>query len=193
MAAATRDIILSTAKTMAQVHGIGGVSFRDIATRVGIKSASVHHHFPSKDDLILALVQAQRAETEAALAELLAVEPFPARLAAFVGLFRQHLLTDNRFCLCGMISAEVAALSEPARLELATFFDTCTDWLAGQLSTRTDEVRLAPGVSPYTAAEMLVSGIEGAMLIARVRGGVDGFDRTIGALTASLLPSASAA
>jgi hypothetical protein len=44
---------------LAEAHickaGYGGFSFRDLATEIGIKSASVHHHFPTKASMAAAM------------------------------------------------------------------------------------------------------------------------------------------
>ena len=55
--ATTRDRILASARSVAQAHGYGGVSFRDLARDVGIKPASVYHYFPSKADLGVAVAR----------------------------------------------------------------------------------------------------------------------------------------
>jgi AcrR family transcriptional regulator len=43
--------ILDVAERMARTGGYNGFSFREIAKAVGIKAASVHYHFPTKDEL----------------------------------------------------------------------------------------------------------------------------------------------
>ncbi|WP_394781871.1 TetR/AcrR family transcriptional regulator, partial [Undibacterium sp.] len=43
--------ILAAARKIAQAHGYGGLSVRDLAEDVGIKAASIYHHFPSKAEL----------------------------------------------------------------------------------------------------------------------------------------------
>lgn len=192
MAQSTQERILACAREMAQQHGITGVSFRDVAARVGIRSASVHHHFPSKNDLILALVRAQRAETEAALGGIAGSGSFRHRLHSFVALFRAHLVTGNRFCLCGMMGAEVAGLPEEARLELAAFFDRCGDWLAQAIAAEGASLRWSPGATPATVARLFVASLEGAMLIARVHRDVARFDDAIGVLLGALAPDAGA-
>ncbi len=42
---------------MVQARGYNALSFREIAKEVGIKSAGVHHHFPTKGDLGAALAR----------------------------------------------------------------------------------------------------------------------------------------
>lgn len=44
----TRDTIMDAATAIVQAHGYNGLSFRELAKQVGIKSASIHHHFPTK-------------------------------------------------------------------------------------------------------------------------------------------------
>ncbi len=53
---ATKAIeILDAAERFARQAGYNGFSFRDVAAEVGIKSASVHYHFPTTGDLGAAL------------------------------------------------------------------------------------------------------------------------------------------
>ena len=49
--------ILDAAEGFARQTGYNGFSFRDIAAEIGIKSASVHYHFPTKGDLGAALAR----------------------------------------------------------------------------------------------------------------------------------------
>ena len=52
-----RNNILDVAERRMRMSGYNAVSFRDIAGEIGIKSASLHYHFPKKADLGLALVE----------------------------------------------------------------------------------------------------------------------------------------
>ena len=49
--------ILDAAEKMARIGGYHGFSFREIAKDVGIKAASVHYHFPGKQDLGAAIAK----------------------------------------------------------------------------------------------------------------------------------------
>ena len=57
MSGNARDAILTVARRTAQAHGYAGLNFRDIAAEVGIKAASIYHHFPSKADLAAAVAK----------------------------------------------------------------------------------------------------------------------------------------
>jgi AcrR family transcriptional regulator len=51
----SREKILAAARRVAQAHGYKGLNFRDLAEDVGIRAASIYHHFPSKADLAAAV------------------------------------------------------------------------------------------------------------------------------------------
>jgi TetR/AcrR family transcriptional regulator, transcriptional repressor for nem operon len=47
----SKEAIMAAARRSARAHGYSGLNFRDLASEVGIKAASIYHHFPSKADL----------------------------------------------------------------------------------------------------------------------------------------------
>lgn len=99
---------MTVGKATVQSHGYNALSFRELAKEVGIKSASVHYHFPTKGDLGAALARRYTEEGAAYLAELLATpEDATWCLARYTEIFRSALANDNRMCLCGIMSAEL--------------------------------------------------------------------------------------
>lgn len=60
----TRQQLLDSASALVRRQGYGAVSYADLADAVGIKPASIHHHFPAKDDLGAALVEAYSLDFE---------------------------------------------------------------------------------------------------------------------------------
>ncbi len=72
MSSNSREAILVAAKLTAQAHGYSGLNFRDLAAEVGIKAASIYHHFPSKADLGAAVARRYWEDSAAYLETLLA-------------------------------------------------------------------------------------------------------------------------
>ena len=62
--------ILEVTRRLIMERGYNGFSFRDIAARVGIKSASIHYHFATKADLAEAALKAYREDCAEKLAAL---------------------------------------------------------------------------------------------------------------------------
>ena len=72
MSSSSKEAILAAARRTAQAHGYSGLNFRDLADEVGIKAASIYHHFPSKADLGAAVARRYWEDSGATLDALLA-------------------------------------------------------------------------------------------------------------------------
>jgi AcrR family transcriptional regulator len=53
----TAERLMDLAESHMRHAGYGGFSFRDLAAEIGIKSASVHHHFPTKATMAAAVAR----------------------------------------------------------------------------------------------------------------------------------------
>jgi TetR/AcrR family transcriptional repressor of nem operon len=107
MSANSKEAILAAARRTAQAHGYSGLNFRDLADQVGIKAASIYHHFPSKAELGAAVARHYWEDTAADLESMLAETSDPARcLRRYPDVFRKSLESDNRMCLCSFMAAE---------------------------------------------------------------------------------------
>jgi TetR/AcrR family transcriptional repressor of nem operon len=179
-----RSQILETARAMVQAHGYAGMSFRDIAAAVGIKSASVHYHFPTKGDLGAALaslyIEQAQADLEAVLAQ---TQDRRERLARYAGLYRTALENGNRLCLIAALAADHAALPEPVRAEIAAFDALNSGWLARVLAPDAPQ-------SATDKARAIHAAIAGAQLLARGEADVALFDRLVASYRAAgLIPA----
>ncbi len=63
----TSDDILTCARSLIVTGGYNGFSYADVARVVGIRKASIHHHFPAKADLVRVLVARYREEAQKGL------------------------------------------------------------------------------------------------------------------------------
>lgn len=181
----TREAIMQAARPMVQARGYNALSFRDLAAAVGVKSASVHYHFPTKGDLAAALARRYTDDLVIHLDHLSATQPDTvARILDYAGVFRATLTRQNRMCLCGMLSAEHDDLPTEVRTEVERFTQANVRWLASVLSPD------ASGTDAVQARALAIfAAIEGAQLVARSRGDVAVFDATVNAYRqAGLIP-----
>jgi TetR/AcrR family transcriptional regulator, transcriptional repressor for nem operon len=181
-----REAILAAARRTAQAHGYGGLNFRDIAAAVGIKAASVYHHFPSKAELGAAVARRYWEDTARELQALSARfgDPVTA-LGAYPDLFRRSLEADNRMCLCGFMAAEFDDLPGTVKAEVRAFGEVNVAWLAEMLAA-------APGTHGRCAerARAIFAAVGGAQLKARSRADLRLFDELIGSYReAGLIPA----
>jgi TetR/AcrR family transcriptional repressor of nem operon len=181
-----REAILEAARLQAQAHGYGGLNFRDIGAEVGIKAASIYHHFPSKADLGAAVARRYWEDTARDLDALLATTGDPKKaLQAYPKLFRKSLEADNRMCLCGFMAAEYDDLPDTVKTEVQTFADINVAWLARMLAATS-----VPKAQRDAKARAIFAAVGGAQLLARSRADVRLFDELINSFRKSgLIPA----
>jgi len=170
----TKDRILTLAQEMIQRDGYNGFSFRDIAEHIGIKSASIHYHFPNKADLAAAVA---RRYTDSFVGALEEGGAPPRAIRRYADSFRTSLVDQNRMCLCGMLGAEVGTLPPIVRHETRRFFDRNVDWLEHTLLEGQRSGTLVFEDRPRTEATQLLATLEGAMIVARSSEDFSLFDR----------------
>lgn len=187
MSTNSKEAIMTAAKRSAQSHGYGGLNFRDLAKEVGMKAASIYHHFPSKADLGAAVAKRYWEDTAAELETMLTQEGNPTRcLRRYPQIFRRSLESDNRLCLCSFMSAEYDDLPEAVKKEVQEFTHVNVTWLS--------KVLIAAGVvapeESENRARAIFAAVSGAQLMARSRSDISLFDALIGSYRAmGLLPS----
>lgn len=183
----SKESILAAARRTAQAHGYGGLNFRDLAVEVGIKAASIYHHFPSKADLGAAVAKRYWQDSAAALEAMLAESENSMQcLRRYPDTFRTALETDNRICLCSFMAAEVDDLPAEVKKEVQAFADVHVAWLAKVLIA-------AAVVGPEESearARAILAAIAGAQLMARSRSDISLYDSLIDSYRgAGLLPA----
>ena len=186
MSGNARDSILTAARRTAQAHGYAGLNFRDIAAEVGIKAASIYHHFPSKADLGAAVAKRYWEDTAAALEALSRAHSDPRKaLRAYPGLFRRTLEEDNRMCLCSFMAAEYDDLPDAVKAEVQAFADVNVAWLSKMLAAAS-----VPASKRETRARAIYAAVAGAQLMARSRADLKLFDALIDSFRGSgLIPT----
>jgi TetR/AcrR family transcriptional repressor of nem operon len=169
----SREKILAAGRLVAQAHGYNGLNFRDLAKVVGIRAASIYHHFPSKALLAEAVAKRYWEDFSAALDALLARSSTPLiALRRYPELFRLSLENENRMCLSSFMAAEYDDLSEEVRKEVQSFADVNVAWLSKVLSA--GNVVSSKQVEPRARA--IYAAVAGAQLLARSRSDIALFD-----------------
>ncbi|MDX2147497.1 MAG: TetR/AcrR family transcriptional regulator [Planctomycetota bacterium] len=187
-APSTRQRLIEVARALMQERGYNGFSYLDVAAKVGISHVAVHHHFKTKADLgAAAMGDYAKSFAEALTLAEQRHHDAPARIHAFVELFRRVLLVGDRICLCGMLASEYATLPKAVRVEVRAFFELAESWLARVLEEgrRKGEVRLE-GDAASTAAS-LFAGLEGALIAARTFDDASRFQAASAWLVAGLI------
>ena len=189
--AGTATRILDVAERLAQMRGFNGFSYADIAAEVEITKAALHYHFATKADLGEALIGRYAARFGEALAAIDAgTAAAPAKLRDYADLY-VGVLRNQRMCLCGMLAAEYPTLPNAMQASVVSFFDQNEAWLRDVLEQGRGDGSLQFTGSPRDVARMIISCLEGAMLVARPYDDIPRFQEAAASLMTGLAsPSA---
>jgi TetR/AcrR family transcriptional repressor of nem operon len=168
----TAERLMDSAEAHMRNGGYGAFSFRDIAAEVGISSASVHHHFPTKAFMAAAVARRYGERFLARVAQRNDGSPEDV-VAIYRNAIRQSLERHGQMCLCGVLGVEAGSLSPEVGTEIESFFRRCIEDI-----TR----RLGGGPVAEERAHQVMATLEGAMMLARVYHSVESFDLATAAL-----------
>ena len=176
----TRSRILSTAREMFHGRSYADVGIQQICAAARVQKGSFYHHFPSKRDLALAVIDDMADEwanglvAEAFDAELPPVERLDYLIDA--AYYWQKASTDlegrMRGCLFGNLALEMSTRDDMMRAKLNYVFDKARDKFRATLDDAVAAGALAAMNTEATASAMLAY-LEGVILLAKTRNNPD--------------------
>ncbi|MGG5889995.1 TetR/AcrR family transcriptional regulator [Falsiroseomonas sp. HC035] len=182
----TRERLMLAAERIIRSRGYSAFSYADLSEAVGLRKASIHHHFPAKADLGVALVEDYIARFREMLTDITDAEQTAhGRLARYGGIYEAGL-REGMLCLCGMLAAEATVLPEQVRHRMGTFFAAQLDWLEEVLAQGHTAREVTLRGPARRAAEHVLSTLQGASLVGWGTGNPDLVARAVEDLLASL-------
>jgi len=173
--------IAEHATTLLAAGGYNGFSYADISERVHISKASIHHHFPSKAELVRTVVAQYRAQAREGMAALdsRAADPLAA-LSAYVDYW-SACIQDSRssFCICAMLAAELPAIPAEVADEVRGHFQDLSAWLAAVLEKGAAKGQFHLQGSATAESRAFMATVHGAMLAARAFGDPKAFQAIV--------------
>lgn len=173
--------IISYTRQLLTTGGYQSFSFADISAKVNIRKASIHHHFPSKAELVKAVVTEYREEARAGMQAMSQQMNNPvAELQAYVDYWATCIREGSSpFCICAMLAVELPTLPPEVASEVSGHFSDLTEWLTSLLRRGESERRLQLPGTPADEASLLMATVHGAMLSARAFNDADIFRRIV--------------
>ena len=180
--------IIACARTLLVAGGYNGFSYADISESVQISKASIHHHFPSKAELVQTVVRRYRGEAQNGLAAIQSNISDPiAQLQAYTKYWEACIRdSSSSFCICAMLAAELPVIPEQVADEVRGHFCDLAAWLASVLESGAAKKAFQLRTDPESEAMALMATVHGAMLSARALNDPDVFATIVGASVARL-------
>lgn len=169
--------IVACTRSLLAVGGYNSFSYADISDTVHISKASVHHHFPSKAELVWTAVEIYREDARAGMTALdQQVDDPVAQLQAYVGHWAACIHDGSSpLCICAMLAAELPAIPEEVAGSVREHFLELAAWLTSVLRKGESRGLFVLAGAPETEARTFMATVHGAMLSARACGDPDMF------------------
>jgi TetR/AcrR family transcriptional repressor of nem operon len=167
----TRESIIETAHRLLLQRGMNGFSYRDIAQPLGVRNAAIHYHFPSKMDLVKALIEDNHHVLRKSTAEFMAYGgPARPQLEGLFEFTRHQCECGRPVCMVGALSVGFEELSDEARRALDAFMEDTVAWLAKVLETGREQGEFEFRGKARPKAAAILATIQGARQLARIHG-----------------------
>ncbi|MBB3995997.1 TetR/AcrR family transcriptional repressor of nem operon [Sulfitobacter undariae] len=164
----TKTALLNSAENAARTLGFDGFSYADLAEDVGIRKASIHHHFPTKAKLSVALMQRYHEAFQAIGAEIIASNGTGGtQLSALIDQYRTGSNGGKQLCLCASFSASRDSLPDDVLQQINLFRTMVIDWMTAAFKKGRTDGSITGVSEPQLESAAALSLLEGAQLAAR--------------------------
>ena len=174
----TRDHILRVARDLLQTRSYLGFSFQDIADQVGIRKASLYHHFASKEALGVEVIRAATQQFKDWTAPMTGTPQ--DKLNAYFTMYRKALRAGSGVCPAGSLAPGWDNINDELRQAAREIRSVQILWLAGVMGGLRGKA--AAAVTPAA----VFAGCQGALISARMTGQPADFDEGVAPLKAAL-------
>jgi AcrR family transcriptional regulator len=169
--AGMRNRVLDVAASAFQARGFGATSTHDIVREAGVTGGALHHHFPTKKALALAVI-GERVSPEVGETWVARVRDAPTAAEGILGAFDDVIAAlDARGsvsgCPLGNLALELSLADEDLRAALSGEYGKWRDAIAEKLRYDIAEGRARFAADPEAFANVVVAMFSGAMAIAK--------------------------
>ncbi len=165
-----KEQILEIATELVQSRGYSAFSYQDLSNRLGITKASIHHHFPSKEELGRAIAERYSKEVCEILARAKKKSDDPwVQLEGYLKMVLGILKSQDRICAAGSVQSEINVVPEMMSKPMCELVCDVIDWISDVIEAGRDlGVMDYPGNANDQAA-LIFSAAQGAMQFGRAQ------------------------
>jgi AcrR family transcriptional regulator len=179
-----REKIIAAAMELFWLKGYHSTSIADLLSRTQLNSGSLYHVFPSKQDVLIGVLEAYRDGIHEQLLEPAwgqVEDPIEKIFALLQGYRNLIVETDCTYgCPIGSLALELHEPDPKVRELIAANFEGWTRAIEGQLKAAA--ARLPNALDRGALAQFVLTVMEGGVMQARTHRDVSYFDRAVAQL-----------
>ena len=174
----TKSKILDVAQDLIQRQGVNAMSYHHISQAVGIRKASIHYHFPGKEDLLIEVLKRYQIGFTRIVDQIVDSDLSPStKLRRYMELFEATLQEGkhDKACLCGMLGAELTTIGSASASLVKKFYIENEEKLIAILKQGVKQGTFKFPGDVKSTAKLIFSFLEGGLLIVRAQGNLKQF------------------
>jgi TetR/AcrR family transcriptional repressor of nem operon len=167
----TKQRLLEAGLRLMLRHGYHAIGVQDILAETDVPKGSFYHHFESKEDFALQVIDLYQADVHAMLDRYLEDPRRPplARIRNFFAAVRRAYEQQGYLgCLLGTLGQELSGASAVFRRKIDGCMTVIGDGIARCLEEARERGEVPATCDPQLAAAMIVNSWEGAALRSRI-------------------------
>ncbi|MHA1992203.1 MAG: TetR/AcrR family transcriptional regulator [Candidatus Hodarchaeales archaeon] len=166
-----KEQIIKITRNKLHLKSYNSISYKEISDELGIKKASLYHHFPSKEELGLTVLQNYRKHINDLMKKTDEFTDDPwKKLKGYLRYFSKLREEDDKICLGGVLTTEYNTLPGSIQKELKLLFDDHFNWLVTILNDGREKNIFYLDDDPYNVAIMIEAKIQGGLILSRLLG-----------------------
>ncbi|MBB6271735.1 TetR/AcrR family transcriptional repressor of nem operon [Pedobacter cryoconitis] len=181
----TRDKIIELARNYIQTIGYHSFNYKMISNDLNIKNSSIHHYFPSKDDLAVAVIEKDKMDFSAMAKSLESQSP-AEKAQALLNNYDDYFNNGKKLCLISTFGSSYNDISEKIQNASSAYAVLVKKWLSEIFKDGLLSKEFHFKQSPEDMAIIWMATLPGSLLVGRMHGAVH-FDKVIGFLKSTLL------
>lgn len=167
----SKRAIMNMAEALLQDKGYNGFSYAHIASEFGVKNAAIHYHFPTKEDLGVAVIRRYRERFQLWINNSRIKDlPPEKKLDWFFSIYSDMRADQGKVCLVGSMEVEFNSIPESLQTEVESLHRELLQWLEATLSEGKEAGVFHFNGNPSNKAALILSSVQGALQMARPLG-----------------------
>ena len=164
----TREIIIQLGDKLLRKKGYNAFSYADISKELGIKNAAIHYHFPTKPDLIMAIINLHNERFQNFKKDISRKSSLE-KISKFLDTYSK-IQTEEKICIVGALATDWDTIDKHSQKHLQEVADDILQWLTAVLNEGLKNKELNFTETPKTKALLIISNMLAATQLARVIG-----------------------
>lgn len=165
----TRDKIIELARNFIQKIGYHSFNYKQIATLLNIKNAAIHHYYPAKEDLGLAVIE-KDSHDFANMIKLKANDEPMEKLEALLYNYDLYFNEGHKMCLIGTLGSAYHDVPEKIQAATIQYSNMVHAWLIEVLQNGLDTGKFNFEGTAEEMANKWEAILPGSLQVGRIRG-----------------------